>query len=120
MSARIASSVRDATIGWARPSTYTSVRLPGPRSSSIGIRPTIWSERQNLPKPRNTMRRGWMSMLPPFQPTPLQDIVQHHAIDFAVHAHAHVVVLPVHEIRQRTQERGVRRALRRGEPFLRL
>jgi len=42
-------SVRDATIGSARPSTKTLVRRLGPRSSSIGISPTIASERQYLP-----------------------------------------------------------------------
>src|SRR2546423_1100304 len=48
-SARIASSVREATIGCARSSTNTSVRRPGPRSSSIGTIPTMRSERQYLP-----------------------------------------------------------------------
>jgi len=49
MSSRMLCSVRDATIGSARPSTKTLVRRLGPRSSSIGISPTIASERQYLP-----------------------------------------------------------------------
>ena len=49
MSSRMLCSVRDATIGSARPSMNTLVRCPGPRPSSIGINPTIASERQYLP-----------------------------------------------------------------------
>src|SRR5258706_2378163 len=44
-----------------------------------------------------------MSMLPPFQTAPLQEVVQHHPVDLAVHAHAHVVILPVHEVGERGQ-----------------
>ena len=49
MSSRMLCSVRDAMIGSARPSTNTLVRRFGPRSSSIGINPTMASERQYLP-----------------------------------------------------------------------
>src|SRR5260370_41831179 len=53
-----------------------------------------------------------MSMLPPFQAAPLQDVVQHHPVDLTVHAHAHVVILPVHEIGEGVEELLVGRALR--------
>src|SRR5205814_717736 len=43
------SRVPEATIGCARSSTNTSVRRPGPRSSSIGTSPTMRSERQYFP-----------------------------------------------------------------------
>src|SRR2546427_10238684 len=50
----------------------------------------------------------------------LSNILQRNAINSAVHPHAHVVVLPVHEIREGGEKRFVERRLRRGEPFLRL
>src|SRR2546430_7946888 len=48
----------------------------------------------------------------------LQDVVQRHPVDFAVHPHPHVVVLPVHEVRERLEKLAVRDTLGRREPFL--
>src|SRR5581483_4927204 len=116
MSSRIACSEREATIGSARPSTNTLVRRRGPRSSSIGMRPRIASERQYFPYPSETMRPRWMSIRPLMPPT-LANIRECHGIDFPIHPHAHVVILPIHEIRERFEELCVRHALRRVEPL---
>src|SRR5882762_6317763 len=62
MSSRMLCSVRDAMIGSGRPSMKTLVRCPGPRPSSMGIKPRIRSERQYLPYPRNTMRPRFTSI----------------------------------------------------------
>ena len=49
MSERIASSEREATIGTVSPATWTYVRRPGPRPSSIGSTATMSSARTNRP-----------------------------------------------------------------------
>src|SRR5918995_1003291 len=56
ISLRIVPSVRPATSGSGRPSTYTSVRRPLPRSSSMGTRATMLSALTYFPNPRVTIR----------------------------------------------------------------
>src|SRR6185437_2056276 len=50
--------------------------------------------------------------------SPRENILEHDAVDLAVHADSHVVVLPVHEVRERFEEDLIRGALRRRQPLL--